>query len=212
MTSYSVSQLLAQAECYKILAALFCKPEAGIHDSTQLYNDLVHSTELLKPKALEMAKKLRETVTGLDVEDLIPEYTRLFTGQTNVPAHPCGSMYLGKQQFEVEFAEWITDYYSKGGFDSRQQNHPPDHISTELLFIFHLLIKATEGFQHDNPEMATFFSEIRCQFIREHMINWVPEFSRRILVNSKSLYYLQLSILNRTLLVNCTGERNEILD
>jgi len=212
MTTYSISQLLAQAACYKILAALFDKPVAGVHDNKTHYDTLVKSTELMKPKALEMAKKFRGTAMGLHIADLMPEYIRLFTGLTEVQVCPCSSNYFSNLTAAGDTTQWLANFYDNAGFVYGQLNEPMDHITTELKFLYHLLNKAGEGYQLDDSNMVSRFSELRCRFIKDHMIKWVPEFSRCILIQSKSPYYLQLSILNRTLLVNCTGEINEIPD
>lgn len=205
MTSYYVTQLLAQAECYNILATLYSKPESGVHDSRKQFGTIVKSTMLLKPKSLEMARKLRKTAFSIDIVETETEYNRLFTGQTTALAYPCSSAYIS-----MESPEWITDIYSKAGFITEQLNNPPDHITTEMRFIHHLLFEVAKGFQKDDNDIVHHFSELRCRFIKEHMIKWVPDFTRSILYNSKSPFYLQLAILSRTMLVNCTGE-NDII-
>lgn len=210
MNTYTVSQLMAQAECYNILAELFSEPENGVHDYRKLYNKLVNSTGILKPKALGMARKLRKTTFNLKTADLIPEYNRLFADPATALAYPCSSMYISKNKTDVLLLEWISDFYIKAGFEEKPATNPVDHISTELKFIYHLLHHVAKGFQSDDIAMVNRYSDLRCQFIREHMIKWVPEFTRCILQHSVSPYYLQLSILNRTLLINCTGENIEI--
>jgi len=210
MNTTKVSRLLDQAECFNILAALFCEPESGVHDHMKLYDNLVKSIDLLKPKAIEMAKKLRKTAFEIKTSDLKDEYNRLFTSRTDTSAYPCSCHYINVEVEGKDLIEWLTDFYTMAGFSTVHFKKPPDHICTELKFIYHLHYSAAREFKKNNISRISHLSDLRCQFIHDHMIHWIPDFTHSILFNSKSPFYLQLSILTRTLLVNCNEENNLI--
>lgn len=206
MNSINLSNLSAQVECYKILVRLFDMPEAGVHDNRKLYNDLIKATGYLKPKALELAKKLRKTIADVSIEDLTSEYRRLLGGSEIVLANPSCDFYFSNRENTAGSQAWVREFYEIAGFRFEPEIHSPCHISTELRFIGYLLDQITNEFNRNNLPNVNHFGDLRCRFVHEHMILWVPEFTRCILYNSKSPFYLQLAILLRTLLVTCSGE------
>lgn len=206
MSSYNVSRLLAQAECYNILATLFEEPAPGIHKNHKIFDKLVKYAQQLKPKELELAKKIKITARNLKPEDNPIEYSQLFSDLKNALAYPCGSNYISNQQGNHAMDNFIHDFYAEAGFDFNEYDLPLDHIIVELKFMYYLLNEIIHSFQNDDIERVNHLSNLRCRFVREHMIEWIPDFTRSILNNSKSPFYLQLAILTRTLLVNCKEE------
>ncbi|MFH1121171.1 MAG: molecular chaperone TorD family protein [Bacteroidota bacterium] len=212
MDSLDFTRLTAQAGCYKVLVSLYSEPKIGIHDKKKIYDSLIKHTGFLKPKALELAKKLRKTASILSIEDLNSEYIRLFNNSDSVPAYPCCDKYFTGPEGATGSLSRITEFYEEAGFTIDAMNDKPGHIVTELKFIDFLLDKITGHLKKDNAAMVNQYGDLRCRFIHEHMIRWVPEFTRSILYNSKSPYYLQLAILLRTLLITCSGEEEVIPD
>jgi TorA maturation chaperone TorD len=206
MSTFSVQQLLMQAECYKILALFYSEPKGGVHDNSRFYETLVKTSSLLDSKAFEVSKKFRKTGLKLDIEELKKEYKRLFTESESVFAYPFSSRYINSLNKGSDTINWLSNFYKKAGFQTDLPAMPTDHISTELHFIYHLLSKAANGFKDDDMSGISHFGELRCLFVREHVINWVPEFTRQILNNSHSPFYLQLAILTRTIIVHCAEE------
>lgn len=209
MHTYNISYLLSQSVCHETIAKLFCMPQSGIHDNRKLYENLVKASGLLKPKVLELAKRLRKTAQSISIEELQTEYKRLFEGEKIALAYPCSVWYKKESISNNEMIGWVTGFYKAAGYQNKGLNLPPDHISSELNFICYLLTEVCGEFRNDNIKLMNQYSELRCQFIHEHMIHWVPEFTRNILCNSKSPYFLQLAILVRTILVNCNDEEDE---
>jgi TorA maturation chaperone TorD len=199
---------LVLAESYKILALFYHKPSKGIHDNKKLYDHLIKSACQINQKAIEVAKRLRNTRNELRLEEQIAEYSRLFDNGGNKLPSLCGTRYLEPTLPEPDDGQikWLTDIYSEAGFETGNLDVPIDHISVELLFIHHLLKNEAKGLKEDDMSVINHFGELRCKFVREHMAKWVPEFTRCIITHSKSPYYLQLAILTRTIIVNCPGE------
>lgn len=209
MDSLNLSRLIAQAECYKVLVSLFSEPKEGIHDNRKLYNSLIKSTGLLKPKALELAKKLRKTIADLRIEDLDSEYQKLFGDSETATANPNSGEYFSGRDGTTGSQAWISEFYENAGFSINHGVEDPGHIVTELKFIEFLLNNIAGSFSRDDSAMVHHFGDLRCRFVHEHMIRWIPEFTRSILYSSKSPFYLQLAILLRTLLITCSGEEDE---
>jgi TorA maturation chaperone TorD len=199
---------LVLAESYKILALLYNKPSKGVHDNRKIYDSLVKSAGQINQKALEVAKRLRKTGNELELEEQTVEYSRLFEKTDDNLPSLLSNRYIGnlRQDQDDSLKNWLTEIYHKAGFDTSLFDDPVDHISVELFFIHHLLINAAKGLKEDDMSIINHFGELRCIFVNEHMVKWVPEFTRCILTNSKSPYYLQLAILTRTTIINCPGE------
>ncbi len=208
MNTLSVSALLAQAEGYKILSVLFNKPEVGIHENKKTYDSLVKSAGHINQKALGLAKRLRTTGIKLATAELLSEFNGLFETEKKHLSQLCSSCYIDKsrQESAESIMNRIMEIYQTAGFNTSDLNIPKDHISVELGFIYHLLVCSANGFKSNDMSVINFFGELRCLYVREHMVKWVPEFTRYILINSKSQFYLQLAILTRTILINCPGD------
>lgn len=200
--------LLILAESYKILSLLYHRPLKGVHDNRKLYDSLVKSAGQINQKAIEVAKRLRKTGNELELEEQIVEYSRLFEKADDKLPSLCSNRYIEptRQDSNDNLKNWLTEIYHEAGFDNGLFDDPIDHISVELSFIHHLLTNAAKGLKEDDMTIINHFGELRCRFVNEHMVKWVPEFTRCILTNSKSPFYLQLSILTRTIIINCPGE------
>lgn len=200
------TKLMAQAESYKALSLLFGKPVEGIHNSGDIYNVLVGNATLLDAKMLELTKKLKHSSEQLSLAELNTEYKRLFiVGDGGLLVCPFSSAYENMKLVD-RLAQWMDAEYKKADFVPENTKIPCDHIVTELEFVYKVIEKAADKLQNNEESEANYFSQLRCNFIADHALQWVPDFTRAIIFNSTSPFYLQLAILARTKLVNCVKE------
>ncbi len=200
------TKLMAQAESYKALSLLFGAPVEGLHNSSSIYDEFVGNAKLLDAKMLELTKKLKHTSEQLSLAELSAEFIRLFKmGDGGLLACPFSSAYDSMKSVD-RLAQWIESEYKKADFVPGNTKIPCDHIVTELEFIYKVIEKAAAHLQNNEEAKANYFSQLRCNFIAGHALKWVPDFTRAIIFNSKSPFYLQLAILARTMLVNCVKE------
>lgn len=200
------NRLIAQANCYKALILLMGKPVEGLHNTTFIYDEFVGNARQLDSKMLELTKKLKATSENLDLNELNTEYERLFTNWSGgFLACPYSSGYPNMKSV-VGLAQWIEDEYSKADFIPKNDKIPLDHILTELNFIYEVIGKAAAQLEKAEEAEAKYYSHLRCSFIAEHALKWVPDFTHAIIFNGKSPFYLLLAILARTMLVNCVME------
>jgi TorA maturation chaperone TorD len=115
------------------------------------------------------------------VEGLNVEYTRLFIGPGRAPAPPYASFYLEGGQLMGEEVIKVRRMYLGWKMVPLQLGRvPDDHIALEFAFLGHL---STEGYlalvQNDETR---FVESLRSseQFLREHVLTWVPAFCKRI--------------------------------
>jgi len=154
------------------------------------------------PKELQLVKKLRNTIRNINFEEIESAYSSLFEGDYAL-AYPCSNFYLDQKDSTTVLQDCVQNFYQKTSFKNETSNLSDDHIVIELKFIHYLIQESIMAFRADNFENVSFYSCLHCEFIKEHMIKWIPDFTRQILNNSESPFYLQLSILTRTVLVNC---------
>ena len=201
------NKLIAQAESYKVLSLLFGAPVEGLHNRSVIYDELVNNATLLDSKMLELAKKLKSASEQVNLADLSAEFDRLFkVGDCGLLACPFSSAYENMKSVD-RLAQWIDNEYMKAGFEPGNTKIPYDHIIAELEFIYKVIEKAAAYLDKKEEAKAGYYSQLRCNFIADHALNWVPEFTRAIIFNSKSPFYLLLAILARTMLVNCVMEQ-----
>ena len=201
------TRLLAQANSYKALLLLLGKPVEGLHNTPFIYNEFVDNALLLDAKMLELTKKLKATSENLNLAEINTEYERLFTDWNDgFLACPYSSGYQNMKSVEG-LAQWIEGEYSKADFVPGNDKLPVDHIITELEFIYKVIDKAAAHLEKEEEAEAKYYSGLRCSFIANHALKWVPDFTRDIIFNGKSPFYLLLAILARTMLVNCVMEQ-----
>lgn len=205
------TRLIAQASSYRTLLSLLGKPVEGLHDNPSIYNEFVINAWLLDPKMLELTKKLKATSENLDMAEQNTEYERLFTERNGkFLACPYSSGYQNMKSVD-RLTQWIEGEYAKADFVPGNNMLPVDHIVTELEFIYKVIAKAAARLAEKEEAEAQYYSHLRCSFIADHALKWVPDFTRAIIFNSESPFYLQLAILARTMLVNCAMEHQDYL-
>lgn len=203
------TRLKAQAESYKALSLLFGAPVDGLHYNSGIYDEFVGNAALLDSKMLELAKKLKSTSEQLNLAELTTEFDRLFKlGDGGLLACPFSNAYENLRSADM-LIQWVEREYKKADFVPGNAKIPYDHIVTELEFIYKVIEKAAAHLQKNEEEEANYYSQLRCNFIADHALKWVPDFTRAIIYNSKSPFYLQLAILARTMLVNCVMEAED---
>ncbi len=201
------NRLMAKAGSYSVLSLLLGKPVEGLHNTSVIYDELIGNAMLLDPKMLELAKKLKASSENVVIAEMNTEYERLFTDwNEGFLACPYSSAYRNMKPVDG-WIQWIEDEYKKADFVPRNNEIPIDHITTQLEFIYRVIGKAAAHLAKNEQAEAIYYSQLICNFIAYHALKWIPDFTRAIIFNSKSPFYLQLAILARTMLANCVMEQ-----
>lgn len=191
----------AQANAYFILARLFGLPDKNYHGLTETYEELIHEAEKLEPKFLELSRKLSLSAKEETIESLREEYLRLFdpdreSSFTSLQA----KAYLTRDDAAHEH---LLKTYEAHEFVPGIVAQAPDHVCTELEFVSHLNMRMVTLLKAGSTLKAMELHKSKCSFMRDHFMKWLPELTRYIIFNSNSPYFLQLSIIARTVLINC---------
>jgi len=139
--------------------------------------------------------------TGEDFRSLLNlEYTRLFIGPGHLPCPPYESVYradvpaqergllMGRATVEVRRK------YSQAGLGVASDHKDlPDHVATELEFMYFLCQKEVEAWEKSNPEQALEWSEMQQEFLKEHLSLWIPAFCEAVEEASNVQFYGSLA-------------------
>ncbi|WP_280769695.1 TorD/DmsD family molecular chaperone [Salipaludibacillus daqingensis] len=130
--------------------------------------------------------------TDLNVfESLHWDYTRMFIGPFQLPAPPWGSVYLGEEKtlFQEETLQ-VRRAYLKYGFQSKQHGiEADDHIGLELDMMYQLVKLAKQDVLSDNPQSFLEITRDQLLFLENHLLSWVPAFSRDMKKTANTDFY-----------------------
>lgn len=140
-----------------------------------------------------------------DFELLHWDYTRMFIGPYELPVHIWESAYTSKDGllFQEETLE-VRRLYLKYNLISKQYDkEADDHLGLELDYMNHLgqlafnLMKKKKIKEVENILLDQEY------FLKNHLLNWTPDFSERVVKNSETGFYQGMAkILNGFLLVD----------
>ncbi|MBI2328493.1 MAG: molecular chaperone TorD family protein [Chloroflexi bacterium] len=113
------------------------------------------------------------------------EFTRLFRGVSPhySPLPPYESVYLDEEnQAFGELSVGVQREYRRFGLDltSKLPGEPPDHLSFELEFLHILCTREAEAWENSDEVKAHTFLLAERQFLRTHLVNWVPKLGEKI--------------------------------
>jgi TorA maturation chaperone TorD len=146
-------------------------------------------------QGLELLNRWNE-VTGGNLtkdafDDLQVDYCRLFVGPGQLLAPPWESVHrdishLTFQQNTVEVRKWYARY---GLQFEKLHKEPDDHIGLELAFIATLASRAAEALAAGEQDRYEEFLEAKRTFMREHLLQWGPQWAEMAIKGARSEFY-----------------------
>ncbi len=123
------------------------------------------------------------------------EYMRLLVGPGRLIAYPWASTYLGKEKMLFQESTLkVRETYRKYGFRTQEYKKvADDHIAIELHFMSKMSQLAKEAFDNDNEARMVYFLKAQVEFIKEHMLKWVPKYSKDIEESETTYLYPQFA-------------------
>ncbi|WP_048600442.1 TorD/DmsD family molecular chaperone [Rubeoparvulum massiliense] len=116
------------------------------------------------------------------------EFQRLFIGPGPLQAPPWESVYTSKEGnlFDRATLEVRAIYLEQGYQFTRYQHEPDDHLALELEFMAKMI---EQWLQLEDEVERSISLHVQRDFLKQHLINWVPQFAQRIEKLSKSQFY-----------------------
>ncbi|AGA68494.1 putative component of anaerobic dehydrogenase [Desulfitobacterium dichloroeliminans LMG P-21439] len=181
-------ELTQTANIYKLISLLYGSPSDAMEEALFLLKETLTDIRFdLVPLVSEME---RFFVGNTNYEELKFEHARLFVGPFDLLAPPYGSIYLdGQRRVMGDSSVEVLQAYQEAGLKlSNEFKQPPDHIVTELEFVYFLIAKYLET--KDSQWLTR-----RDDFLDRYLKPWMKDFANRIASNSQSTFYKGLAHL-----------------
>jgi TorA maturation chaperone TorD len=132
-------------------------------------------------------------------EQLRVEFTRLFIGPYIMLAPPYESVYRDREgKLMGDSTMEVLRLYKAAGFDLADNYHDaPDHVATELEFLYILSAKQMEAISSQDLPATKHYSSLAYSLLADHLYRWVPELTARIEAKAESGFYKCLARITR---------------
>jgi TorA-specific chaperone len=156
-------------------------------------SNLARGRELLKSFCSEIRGADEEVVIG----DLARQYAFLFLGVGSETVALCESAYRSEGGLLFQNAYFdIMEKYRQAGLGKREDfPEPEDHLSLELAYMAHLCRRIISSIETGKKEEAKKYYQYQGSFLKDHLLSWVPKFSRNLSEISPSPFYKALAYL-----------------
>ena len=200
------SQALSRSNCYGLLAIIF-RDTPTPETITQLRSPPLANVlnDLGYDITQHLAGKL-EVVT----ECLREQYTQTFVGPgPHISLY--ASIYCDNEgQLWGDSTVWVKRFIERTGLSFRDNwDSIPDHITIELELMQRLTDYEAQLRLQDSSESSENTQKQLCQclkvqekFLSEHLCMWIPQFCKRVLENSTSLFYREMAELTKSVILS----------
>ena len=187
------AEMVTPSEALELLSSMyFCKPSVAAIENWKMA--LSEDTSIF-------LQELKESITGIntasakELEELLWEYTRLFIGPYKLPCPPWESVYTSPKRLMMQdAADQVLQLYREAGVNLDTPDIMPDHIGAELNFLALLLQKSQA--ETVGGELITTLTD---NFLKDHLLKWLPDFTRDMENASETLFYRSLARVTRNL-------------
>ncbi len=120
--------------------------------------------------------------TPAQLKGLTLDYTQLFLGLDRTLAAPYESVFLSEDHllFEKQTLA-VRVVYEQYDLQAPEKNRiPDDHLGYELQFVAALCDKLVHAWQGGECQTKTSLHTDLCQFLDQHLLQWLPAFCDRV--------------------------------
>ncbi|WP_409270340.1 TorD/DmsD family molecular chaperone [Neobacillus sp. SCS-31] len=139
------------------------------------------------------------------------EFSRLFIGPGTLPAPPWESFYRSREQmlFDDVMYEVREQFHNEDLRFVKENNEPDDHITLELEFMLHLILKGIHA-----KEELEFFNILKKQraFLNEHLGQWIGDFGKRLAQSTTSKLYRGAALLAKDFIADDMDFLKELVE
>jgi DMSO reductase family type II enzyme chaperone len=209
----TVDLAAARAELFRLLAVGFLHPSpelaSGLVDGA-FQADLRACVTMLDwpvAEAERVAARLDDAKARLAARDpdavyheLAVEYSRLFIGPGTIVVSPYESIHLdGSTEARPlvmvsRSSRAVLAAYREAGLErSRDGNEPPEHIATELEFMYFVCFREAAALAEEDETASSMWENRRVAFLSEHLQAWLPGLCRTVADESRVPFYVDLA-------------------
>ncbi len=175
------------SEAIDLLSSMYlCKPSREVVENWKraLAGDSSIFLADLKKATIDV-----DVAAEKEMEDLLWDYTRLFIGPYKLPCPPWESVYTSPKKLMMQdAADQALRLYEEAGLAINTADIMPDHIGAELNFLAVLLQKMQSGNDGNGG-----YKRISEKLLNDHLVKWMPEFTRDMEDAAESSFYKALA-------------------
>lgn len=187
----TTAEMVTPGEAFGLLSSMYlCKPSKEALENWK--RALAEDTTIF-------LADLKRAISGIDlnseeeVENLLSEYTRLFVGPYKLPCPPWESVYTSPKKLMMQdAADQVRALYEGAGLTINSAEVMPDHIGAELNF-FALLLQR----MNSKTDAKDDYPRITEKLLDEHLLKWVPDFTKDMEEAAETLFYKELARATR---------------
>ncbi|WP_187118986.1 TorD/DmsD family molecular chaperone [Bacillus marasmi] len=185
---------------YQFIQVLFFEPV-----TKESVDQLQNSSCLEELKSLDEAGKYLyqffSNASESELQEAKDEYYRLFVGPETILTPPWESVYRSKEGLLFEETTFqVREHYHRYNLEFVKENQEPDdHIAIELEFILHLNQLCLQNLDSDRLKKLV---KEQIEFHEQHMQQWIPAFTTKIINNTDSPLYKGAALLLRDFTVS----------
>ena len=172
----------------RLLAALGCEAVSDVIE------EFAYGSETLTNLKGFVARVGRNASDASYLEEVREEFACFFQGPAQPPAFPWESPYLGPKEAMVfqPSTLLVRDAYRERGLRVKKyQRMPDDHVAIMCAFMAALSAETLDSFRAGNAERVRLGLDAQLAFLRDHMVNWLPEYAELSLRVRKAVMYPQ---------------------
>jgi TorA maturation chaperone TorD len=137
--------------------------------------------------------------TRAQMEGLALDYTQLFLGLDKTLAAPYESVFLSEEHllFEKQTLA-VRAAYEQHDLQVPGKNQvPDDHLGYELQFVAMLCDKLGYAWQGSEHQAKGALHADLCQFLDQHLLQWLPAFCERVDLYSETGFYRGMALVTK---------------
>jgi TorA maturation chaperone TorD len=138
----------------------------------------------------------RQEKTGL-IAELRLEFTNLFIGVGDDTVHLLESAYLNRKatRYDDPAQDVQTAHQSLGFKKDAEFYEPEDHVALEFEFMERICEWIVQALHAKDIGNATAYLSLQKEFLRDHVLRWVPKLCERLKPKAESDFYSSLAYL-----------------
>lgn len=120
------------------------------------------------------------------------DYTKMFIGPYKLPAPPWESAYMTEEKllFQEKTLEVRKKYLKYNFVPKYFLQEADDHVGLELDFMYRISLMALEKYNSKAIEEVVEILNDQAIFLEEHLLKWIPVFTKNIVENAHTSFYL----------------------
>ena len=182
----------SRRDIYRCLSKCFQLPENGLNE---ILPELDRRFAVLDSQSWPSSSLLKNSFKNSeDLKDLQLDFAKLFVGPYSLLAPPYGSVYIDRQhRIMGDSTIDAIKYYDEAGLEVASRfKEAPDHIVTELEFMYFLIHEELRAVEIGDTQCFYDTLDFQREFLTHHLNCWVESFAQKIKSNATTCFYVAL--------------------